>query len=258
MSEKDNDEGSQIIIQSSVRIPVPSADYEKEATAILEGDLTIPHKNTNGIIVFAHGSGSSRHSPRNQMVAKVLNNDGLATLLVDLLTKEEEEIDVKTQKIQSKIPGLVLNKFNIKLLSRRLISIIDWISTKNEKTRGMLVGLFGVSTGSAAALNTAAERPNVVSAIVSRSGRPDLASQDALSGVQAPTLLIVGGSNDKKVIEINNRALLADLHNVAKKKVVTIQNATHLFEEPGTLEEVARLASGWFRCYFLIKEHNKQ
>jgi putative phosphoribosyl transferase len=254
MSEKVNDEGSQIIIQS-VRIPVPSADYEKEATAILEGDLTIPHKNTNGIVLFAHGSGSSRHSPRNQMVAKVLNNDGLATLLVDLLTKEEEEIDMKTQKIQSKIPGLVLNKFNIKLLSRRLISIVDWISTKNEKTRGMLVGLFGASTGSAAALNTATKRPNVVSAIVSRSGRPDLASQDALSAVQAPTLLIVGGSDDKKVIEINNRAL-EDLHNVAKKKIVTIQNATHLFEEPGALQEVARLASGWFRCYFQIKQHS--
>ena len=254
MSEKDNDEGSQII--QSVRIPVPSADYEKGATAILEGSLIIPHRNTNGIVLFAHGSGSSRNSLRNQMVAKVLNNDGLATLLVDLLTKEEEEIDMKTQKIQSKIPGLVLNKFNIKLLSKRLISIVDWISTNNGKTRGMLIGLFGASTGSAAALNTAAKRPDVVSVIVSRSGRPDLSIQDALDGVQAPTLLIVGGSDDKKVIEINNRAL-AELHNVTKKKVVIVQNATHLFEEPGTLEEVARLASGWFRCYFLIKEHSR-
>jgi pimeloyl-ACP methyl ester carboxylesterase len=121
----------------------------------------------------------------------------------------------------------------------------------------MLVGLFGASTGSAAALNTAAKRANVVCAIVSRSGRPDLSSQDALGAVQAPTLLIVGGSDDKKVTEINNRAL-AELHNIAKKKVVIVQNATHLFEEPGTLEEVARLASGWFRCYFLIKEHNRQ
>jgi dienelactone hydrolase len=235
-----------------VRIPVPTADHEKEATAILEGDLIIPHI-ASGIIVFAHGSGSSRHSPRNQMVAKALNEDGLATLLVDLLTKEEEETDTKTQRIQSKIPGLVLNKFNIKLLSKRLTAIVDWISTKNEGTRDLIVGLFGASTGTAAALNAASERPEVVSAIVSRSGRPDLANQDSLKKVQAPTLLIVGGSDDKKVIEINNKTL-EDLHNVAKKKVVPVPNATHLFEEPGTLEEVARLASGWFRCYFQIKQ----
>jgi putative phosphoribosyl transferase len=240
--------------KKTVRIPVPSADHEKEATAILEGDITIPN-NTTGIVIFAHGSGSSRHSPRNQFVAKVLNTDGLATLLVDLLTKEEEETDIKTQKILSKLPGLVLNKFNIKLLSKRLIKIVDWISTKNEETHGLIVGLFGASTGTAAALNASAERPDIVNAIVSRSGRPDLASQDSFMKVQAPTLLIVGGSDDKKVIEINNKAL-ADLKNVVKKKIVTVPNASHLFDEPGTLEEVARLASGWFRCYFLIKDHN--
>lgn len=236
-----------------VRIPVPAAEFEKEATVILEGEIVIPHENTNGIVIFAHGSGSSRHSPRNQMVARALNNDGLATLLVDLLTKEEEETDIKTQKIQSKIPGLVLNKFNIKLLSKRLTAIVNWTASKVE-THSLIVGLFGASTGTAAALNASAERPDVVSAIVSRSGRPDLAGQDALMRVQPPTLLIVGRKDDKKVIEINNKAL-TDLKNVAKKKVVTISNATHLFEEPGTLEEVARLASGWFRCYFQIKQH---
>jgi dienelactone hydrolase len=241
--------------RKTVRIPVPSADHEKEATAFLEGDITIPN-NTTGIVIFAHGSGSSRHSPRNQYVAKVLNTDGLATLLVDLLTKEEEEIDIKTQRIQSKIPGLVLNKFNIKLLSKRLISIVDWISTKNAETHGLVLGLFGASTGTAAALNASSERPDIVSATVSRSGRPDLTSQDSLKRVQIPTLLIVGGSDDRKVIEINNKAL-ADLKNVTKKKVVTVPNATHQFEEPGTLEEVARIASGWFRCYFLIKQHDK-
>ena len=242
-------------IQHEIRIPVPAAEFEKEATVILEGEIAIPHENTNGIVIFAHGSGSGRHSPRNQMVAKALNNDGLATLLVDLLTKEEEETDIKTQKIQSKIPGLILNKFNIKLLSKRLTAIVDWISSKNEETHSLIVGLFGVSTGTAAALNASAERPNIVSAIVSRSGRPDLAGQDALMRVQAPTLLIVGGNDDKKVIEINNKAL-GDLKNITKKKVVTVPNATHLFEEPGTLEEVAHLASGWFRCYFQIKQHS--
>jgi putative phosphoribosyl transferase len=242
-------------IQHEVRIPVPAAEFEKEATVILEGEIVIPHKNTSGIVIFAHGSGSGRHSPRNQMVAKALNNDGLATLLVDLLTKEEEETDIKTQKIQSRIPGLVLNKFNIELLSKRLIAIVDWISIKNEKTKDLMTGLFGASTGTAAALNASAERPDIVNAIVSRSGRPDLANQDSFVKVKVPTLLIVGGSDDKKVIEINNIAL-ADLKNVEKKKVITVPNATHLFEEPGTLEEVARLASGWFRCYFQIKQHS--
>ena len=167
-------------IQHEIRIPVTADEFEKEATVILEGEIVIPHENTNGIVIFAHGSGSSRHSPRNQMVAKALNNDGLATLLVDLLTKEEEETDIKTQKIQSKIPGLILNKFNIKLLSKRLTAIVDWISSKNEETHSLIVGLFGASTGTAAALNASAERPNIVSAIVSRSGRPDLAGQRCL------------------------------------------------------------------------------
>lgn len=242
-----------------VRIPVPAAGYEKEALKILEGILTIPNtaninnKNANGIVIFAHGSGSSHNSLRNQFVAQTLNKDGLATLLVDLLTKEEAETDIKAEKIQNKIPGLVLNKFNIKLLSSRLLVVTDWVLA-NTKTQNLIIGYFGASTGAAAALVAAAEKADIVDAIVSRGGRPDLATPlEILTKVQAPTLLIVG-ENDKPVIDLNNKALHL-LPNVQKKKVVIVPKATHLFEEPGALEEVARLASGWFRCYFQIKEH---
>jgi putative phosphoribosyl transferase len=243
---------------------------EKEPTAILEGDLTFPNNNRNTtkgeIVIFAHGSGSSRHSPRNQFVSQALNNDGLATLLVDLLTQEEEETDIRMQKMQCKVPGLVLNKFNIKLLSRHLVAIIDWIISSSlttttptikgvENHNNFNIGTFGASTGAAAALIAAAQRPDIVAAIVSRSGRPDLADLQSQQKVKAPTLFIIGGNDDKRVIDVNNKAL-AQLVNAQKKKIITVPGATHLFEEPGALEEVARLASGWFRCYFLIKEHN--
>ena len=257
-------------IEHIVRIPTaaPETRNEKEPTAILEGNLTLPHNNRNatkgGIVIFAHGSESSRHSPRNQFVSQALNNDGLATLLVDLLT-QEEETDIRMQKMQCKVPGLVLNKFNIKLLSRRLVTIIDWISSSLltttliikgvENHNNSIIGIFGASTGMAAALIAAAQRPDIVAAIVSRSGRPDLADLQSQQKVKAPTLFIVGGNDDKRVIDVNNKAL-TQLVNVQKKKVITVPGATHLFEEPGALEEVARLASGWFRCYFLIKEHN--
>jgi dienelactone hydrolase len=239
-------------------------DGKIESTTKLEADLTIPSNNngnySKGIVLFAHGSGSSRHSPRNKYVAEVLQKDGLATLLVDLLTIKEEEADTKAQGVMYKIPGLVLNKFNINLLARRLVSITDWI-LENPRTKDFSVGYFGASTGTAAAIVAAAQRHannnNIddAFAIVSRSGRPDLAGLDYLSKVKAPTLLIVGGNDSKKVIDINNE-VLKQLGS-ERKKLVTIPNATHLFEEPGTLEEVARLASGWFRCYYLIKnEHD--
>ena len=239
-------------------------DNEKiESTTKLEADLTIPSNNngnySKGIVLFAHGSGSSRHSPRNKYVAEVLQKDGLATLLVDLLTIKEEEADTKAQGVSNKIPGLVLNKFNINLLARRLVSITDWI-LENPGTKDFSVGYFGASTGTAAAIVAAAQihannNNNDAFAIVSRSGRPDLAGLDYLSKVKAPTLLIVGGNDSKKVIDINNEALKQ--LGSERKKLITIPNATHLFEEPGTLEEVARLASGWFRCYYLIKnKHN--
>jgi dienelactone hydrolase len=237
---------------SSISIPVSESSTSK--SIILQGNLTIP-KVAKGIVLFAHGSGSTRHSPRNNYVADALNNDGLATLLADLLTPEEEEADVRIQKIQCKIPGLVLNKFNIKLLANRLIAIIDWV-LQNSDTQNLILGYFGASTGVAAALVAAAatQYQEIVAALVSRSGRPDLAGVDYLRLVKAPTLFIVGGNDYKQVIDWNKNAL-KDLGS-EKKKLVVVPNASHLFEEPGSLEEVARVASGWFRCYFQIKQHS--
>lgn len=208
----------------------------------LRGELHIP-QSSEGIIVFAHGSGSSRNSPRNQSVSEKLNDDRLATLRLDLLTAEEERVDNKTRQF----------RFDIGLLSGRLISAIDWIGN-NPATKNLIVGLFGASTGAAAALVAAAKRPDI-GAIVSRGGRPDLAGKDILKLVQVPTLLLVG-DNDPEVLELNESAL-KDI-NAEKKKLTIIPGATHLFEEPGKLEQVARIASGWFRCYFLIKKHNSQ
>jgi putative phosphoribosyl transferase len=205
---------------------------------IIEGNLTLP-TDAKGIVIFAHGSGSSRHSPRNKYVAQVLNESAIATLLIDLLTFEEEKIDDITRE----------HRFNIKLLAKRLLTATDWIS-QNAGFRNLKVGYFGASTGAAAALVAAAERASLVYAIVSRGGRPDLAGSDILNRIEAPTLLIVGG-NDKHVIELNERALKQLTKIEKKKKLVIIPKATHLFEEPGTLEEVARYASGWFQCFFL-------
>lgn len=210
-------------------------------TLHLEGRLSIP-ENPQGIIIFAHGSGSSRFSPRNQYVAEVLNNDGLSTLLVDLLTTEEEKIDNQTRQY----------RFDIPLLSRRLIGCIDW-ARENSDIKNLKLGLFGASTGSAAALIASSERPNAVSVFVSRGGRSDLVSSDFLAKVKAPTLFLIG-ENDTQLIDLNSRTL-TDLKNVEKKKLTVIPGASHLFEEPGKLEQVARIASGWFRCYFLIEEH---
>jgi putative phosphoribosyl transferase len=229
-------------------------DVQKDLS--LQGELSIPQK-ANGIILFAHGSGSGRSSPRNQYVAKYLNKDSLATLLVDLLTQQEEDIDTKTQEMiqssRTRMPGIVLNKFNITLLSERLATTTDWI-LQNQDTNDLMVGYFGASTGTAAALVAAAQRPHYVKAIVSRSGRPDLAGNEYLVKIKVPTLLIVGGSDYKKVIDWNKDAL--NELGTEKKKLVVIPNATHLFEEADTLDEVSRLASGWFRCYFQIEQHN--
>jgi len=186
-----------------------------------------------GVVLFAHGSGSSRHSPRNRYVAGVLRAAGLATLLVDLLTADEEEIDLETQRL----------RFDIGLLADRLVGATDWLA-QNPDTRDLTIGYFGASTGAAAALVAAAERPDAVGAIVSRGGRPDLAGA-ALARVRAPTLLIVGG-NDVPVIGMNQEAM-AQLH--VENKLEIVPGATHLFEEPGALEEVARLAREWFERY---------
>jgi dienelactone hydrolase len=225
------------------KIPIKIHNEAPYETISLEGDLLIP-QNSGGLVVFVHGSGSSRFSPRNQSVAAKLNEDGLATLLFDLLTTSEEKIDNQTRQL----------RFDINLLSMRLIATLDWI-INNSDIQNLSVGLFGASTGAAAALVAAAERPAVVNAIVSRGGRPDLAGKDVLTKVTPPTLLLVGG-NDKEVLELNEKAL-KDI-KAEKKKLTVIPGGTYLFEELGKLEQVARIASGWFRCFFLVKEHSRQ
>jgi len=198
----------------------------------LEGNLAVP-LDARGIVVFAHGSGSSRFSPRNRFVSTYLQSEGLATLLCDLLTREEEEIDRHTGSL----------RFDIDLLAGRLSGITRWVVSQRE-TRHLAVGYFGASTGAAAALIAETLNPGVVHAVVSRGGRPDLAGQ-ALGQVRAPTLLIVGG-NDHQVILINRQALEL---LTAKKQMVIVPGATHLFEEPGALQAVARFSSQWFRKY---------
>ena len=200
----------------------------------LEGDLAVP-EGSRGVVLFAHGSGSSRHSPRNRHVAQVLRGGGLATLLIDLLTTDEEVVDQRTGHL----------RFDINLLARRLVAATDWLGEQSE-TRALRVGYFGASTGAGAALVAATERPEVIGAIVSRGGRPDLAGA-ALPRVQAPTLLIVGG-DDVPVI-VMNREALARLTVEAKLEIVP--GATHLFEEPGALDVVARLAREWFQRHLV-------
>jgi len=195
----------------------------------LEANLVVPDGAT-GIVVFAHGSGSSRFSPRNRRVARALEGRRLATLLLDLFTPEEEAIDVETAHL----------RFDIGLLASRLAAATDWLS-RQKPTQKLAVGYFGASTGAAAALVAAATRPGQVAAIVSRGGRPDLAGA-ALARVQAPTLLIVGGE-DTPVIEMNEDALE---RLTCPKKLEIVPGASHLFEEPGALETVARLAGDWF------------
>ncbi len=212
---------------SDIQIPIDSIT--------LEGNLIIP-EGAKGIVIFAHGSGSSRHSSRNQYVARELQKKGLGTLLFDLLTAEEERIDMVTAHL----------RFDIDLLANRLIDVTKWLLS-NPDTKELNIGYFGASTGAAAALIAAKEHSNVIKAVVSRGGRPDLAEK-ALSHVKAPTLLIVGGE-DYQVIEMNQWAL--DRLTLKEKQLKIVPGATHLFEEPGTLEEVAYLAGEWFKKYLL-------
>jgi dienelactone hydrolase len=200
---------------------------------LLEGDLDVPPR-ARGVVLFAHGSGSSRHSPRNRAVARALRRAGLGTLLIDLLSAEEEAEDADTGHL----------RFDIWLLAERLLGATDWL-LRQPATRYLGIGYFGASTGAGAALVAAAERPGIIGAVVSRGGRPDLAGP-ALPHVQAPTLLIVGG-NDQPVIDLNRQAL--DELGTAEEQLVIVPGATHLFEEPGALEEVARLAVAWFTRY---------
>jgi len=207
-------------LEQLVHIPIDSIK--------LEGSLTFPSQVLS-LVVFAHGSGSSRFSPRNNFVARILREAGIGTLLMDLLTEKEDEV--------------YQTRFNIDLLTERLLLATRWLQ-EQPRTKDLLIGYFGASTGAAAALKAAAEVGSKIGAVVSRGGRPDLA-EEALPRVQSPTLLIVG-SNDDIVIELNRDAY-ARLKG--KKQLVIVPGATHLFEEPGTLEEVARLATGWFKQY---------
>ncbi|MFO1431611.1 MAG: dienelactone hydrolase family protein [Candidatus Competibacteraceae bacterium] len=210
--------------ETTVQIPV--------SKVTLNGNLTIP-PDAKGIVLFAHGSGSSRFSPRNTRVAQDINQAGIATLLIDLLTAEEEKID--------KITGEF--RFNIDLLAERVVEATQWLR-KNPATRHLAVGYFGASTGSAAALIAAAKLPELVKAVVSRGGRPDLAAE-SLPQVKVPTLLIVGG-DDSVVIEMNREAMK---RMVSEKRLEIVPGATHLFEEPGKLEHVSTLAVDWFSKY---------
>ena len=195
----------------------------------LDGDLDLPDATT-AVVVFAHGSGSSRRSPRNRYVAEVLGHAGLGTLLFDLLTRSEEHEDAFHGR----------HRFDIGLLSERLVSATDWLTTY-PRTQGLPVGYFGASTGAAAAIRAAVTRPDVVRAVVSRGGRPDLAG-DALPALRAPVLLIVGGDDDV-VIELNEKA---QARLEAPRRLQIIPGATHLFEEPGALDQVALIARDWF------------
>lgn len=206
--------------------------------ATLEGNLTIPAGAT-GVVLFAHGSGSSRQSPRNRFVARQLQDAGIATLLIDLLTATEEQRDRATAQL----------RFDIPLLAERLIGATTWLGHEPDTTR-LAVGYFGASTGAAAALVAAARIPDRVAAVVSRGGRPDLAGQ-ALGQVRAPTLLIVGG-DDRIVIALNQSAL--EQLRTPRQELVIIPGAGHLFEEPGTLEQVAQHATDWFRQHLTARQ----
>lgn len=219
-----NERGVELIEQRTVRVPV--------GRNALEGDLIVP-AHARGIVLFAHGSGSSRFSARNKHVAAILQESGFATLLLDLLTPNEEELDRRSGEY----------RFDIGRLAQRLIDAAAWLESE-DATLSLPLSMFGASTGGGAALVAAAELPDRVAAVVSRGGRPDLAG-DALERVVAPTLLIVGG-NDEVVLELN-RAALARLR--APARLAVIPGATHLFEEPGALDEVARQAAAWFETY---------
>ncbi len=206
---------------------------------VMEGNLAMP-TDSQGIVLFAHGSGSSRFSVRNRFVADALHKRNLATLLIDLLTTDEEAVDRVTRHL----------RFNISLLTERLTGAVDWL-TLNENTSNLRIGIFGASTGAAAAIRTAVQRPDAIRTIVSRGGRPDLAGQSALQALQNPTLFLVGG-DDRQVIALNEEAIQ---FISAPSHLSIISGATHLFSEPGTLEQVAQQAAAWFSHYLTSSLH---
>jgi putative phosphoribosyl transferase len=239
-SETSDEEVSDLLARAARELGGAGIEREVRVTGgaiTLEGTLALP-SDTRGVVLFAHGSGSSRHSPRNRFVAEQLRNRGMATALLDLLSAEEEASDARNRRL----------RFDIELLAERLVHAIDWIG-REPTTRDLPIGLFGASTGAGAALVAAAARSERVQAVVSRGGRPDLAG-DALSRVGAPSLFIVGG-RDEQVIELNRQAI-ARMHAPVSLEIVP--GATHLFEEPGTLEQVARLAGEWFARHLAVRD----
>jgi putative phosphoribosyl transferase len=214
---------------------------EINAFLSLEAQLDIPNNATS--LIFAHGSGSSATSSRNQKVAQILNNNGFATLLFDLLNKEEQDSDIKTERIMHELPGVTFNKFNIELLTERLDAVTQWVQN-NDDTKKLGIGYFGASTGAAAALYAASSFRDI-KAVVLRGGRTDLVDKKTLEDVKCPCLFIVGG-NDKKLIDIN-KTTLDQLISVKIKELKVIESASHLFQEEGKIEEVGNVAARWLK-----------
>jgi putative phosphoribosyl transferase len=229
MNDSDNESSFKAI---QIQIPI----YDDNV--FLNGNLFIP-SNTKGLVIFVHGSGSSGYSPRNQYLSQILNKSGISTVLIDLLTIEETDIDNTSKEY----------RFNIPLLSKRLISITDWLAQNND-TKLLQKGYFSASTGTAAALIATSQRSDVISTIVSRGGRPDLVNHKEIKKISCPILFIVG-EKDPHIIKINKKAL-DSLKNASQKKIILIPGATPIFEEAGKMEQVARIASGWFIRYLLI------
>lgn len=219
------------LTSTPIRIPLGGRKW-------LDADLTIPAR-AQGMVLFAHGSGSSRHSPRNRYVASQLNFVRLATVLADLLTPDEERVDESTRAL----------RFDIRMLTDRVMQLVDW-AKRDSRLSNLAIGLFGASTGAAAAIDAAAARPGIVRAVVSRGGRPDLASH--IEGVSAPTLLIVGG-DDREVLELNQDAYR---RLAAPRELQVVPGATHLFDEPGALERVASVAGDWFLHHLSVKKQS--
>ena len=217
---------------------------KSDSNLFIEGNLVIPN-NPMGLIVFVHGSGSGKGSYRNQTVSKKLNENNIATLLFDLLTEEEQESDRQLENIINKIPGAILNKFNISLLKDRLSMVTDWIMNY-ESLSNLKIGYFASSTGAAAALIASAQKP--VKSITIRSGRTDLVDDNLLGQIISPCLFIVG-SKEKSLLEISKQTM-KKLRNAEEKELSIIQNASHLFEEEGSIKEAAEVATGWIKRHF--------
>lgn len=228
------------MLSKVVRFSVKKSD----SNLVIEGDLVIPN-NPIGIIVFVHGSGSGKGSYRNQTVSKNLNENNIATLLFDLLTEEEQESDKQLENIIYKIPGAILNKFNISLLKDRLSMVTDWV-INYESLSNLKIGYFGSSTGAAAALIASAKKP--VKSITIRSGRTDLVDNNLLGQIISPCLFIVG-SKEKSLLDISKQTM-KKLRNAEEKELCIIQNASHLFEEEGSMKEVVEVATMWIKRHF--------